>query len=427
MAMETATLSPEETVLTEMLKGPKPAIPVDWIWGVDKFQEDEKGAWYVEGHCTTYDLDYGRDEVTKEFAEEVVEQLIGLTLLHNHDPDQELGVIVDAAVDEVGIWVKALISKACPAEWTKIKEGILSKFSIRFLELKTVPVLHDDGKRKKQVQSGIVTEVSLTSLPMQRAARAHTAYVGKSQSGGTVVGAESMKTLMTGIKTFARAADKLVADYEGGKLKSVMPDIFKQEGEGEKEAKTHTVQEGETATSIAEKHGIAVSTLLEANELSSAEDIKVGMKLKIPEAGAGPEAAKPAEATKQEEAKPAEGPTNGDFKKLEALVVQLAELVKKLAVGVPKVVEAAVQEAITEEVKPVVEQIEKVEEKVEETVAKVEETVTEVKSIGAIRQGMEEDDEPGDGHEETLKGGSFWDGTTPVDRKMVQKVLAQLG
>jgi LysM repeat protein len=53
-------------------------------------------------------------------------------------------------------------------------------------------------------------------------------------------------------------------------------------------AGTHTVKPGETAFSIARRHGISVSELMKANRLAASATIRSGQKLRIPGAGAPP-------------------------------------------------------------------------------------------------------------------------------------------
>lgn len=208
-----------ELQLVEKLKGPKPMIPVDWIWGVDKFLEDKAGAWYVEGYCSTHDLDLVGDMITKEASQAAADQLVGLTLLYNHNPDEPIGTVVASKADDKGIWVKCLVSKTEPKRWEQIKESVLNKFSIRLLE-RDSKKSQKSGRIVNLIKSMIIKEISLTSLPANPRALAGMAYVGKSffVEGNSMEGNESLEIMKS-------AVDKLLQDYKDGKLADIVDDL----------------------------------------------------------------------------------------------------------------------------------------------------------------------------------------------------------
>lgn len=206
-------------LLREKLKSPKPSIPVSWSWGVSK-HFTEKGNWFVEGYCTTYDIDLVGDQVTPEAAQEAVKQLIGKTLLHNHDPDEEIGTVVAALVDEKGIYMKCLVSKTAPDIWTKVQEGVLNKFSVRLLE-KARQVIAKDGRKVNLIKSMLITEVSLTSLPCNLAAVAGASYVGKSLQEGEKM---ADNDVLKGLEVLKSAAEELIADFRAGKMRELTED-----------------------------------------------------------------------------------------------------------------------------------------------------------------------------------------------------------
>lgn len=240
---------------TEVLKGPKPAVPVTSYWDVGDFAEDEKGAWYVEGYCSTFHEDLGGDIVDPEAAEYAVNQLVGLTLLFNHDIDQPIGKIVAARVDDHGIWMKAMVSKTAPTRWEQIKDGTLTKFSIRLLELQKAPVTQE-GRQVMVITKMIITEVSLTSLPMNREAVAAMAYEAKS----LYMGGDDMN-FKEALSVFTQAADELLEQVksgqvqldaeEGGEAASAQdsqtpPEDKKKEGESDGKPDDKTKSEGST-------------------------------------------------------------------------------------------------------------------------------------------------------------------------------------
>ena len=46
--------------------------------------------------------------------------------------------------------------------------------------------------------------------------------------------------------------------------------------------KIHIVQPGETLESVAERYGVSVEKLLQANELNESDTLEAGMKVRIP-------------------------------------------------------------------------------------------------------------------------------------------------
>lgn len=196
--------------ISEKFKGPKPATKVTTSWDVGKFEEDTKGVWYVEGYCSTFKEDLGGDVILQQAGESAVEQLMGLTLLFNHDVDKPVGKVVAARVDDKGLWVKCMISKTAADIWTQVNEGVLTKFSIRLLELKTRPIV-EGGRRLNAIEKMIPTEVSITPLPMNREAIAAMAYVGKSLGSG----GRGMSKTEEALQVLQAAVGELLKDLQG--------------------------------------------------------------------------------------------------------------------------------------------------------------------------------------------------------------------
>lgn len=219
--------------LVESLKGPKPAIPVTSFWEVGNFWEDEKGAWYVEGYGSTFGEDLQGEIIDPAAAEDAKSQLIGLTLLFNHDVDEPIGKIVGARIDDHGIWLRAKVSKTAPIRWEQIKEGTVSKFSVRLLELVREPRTIE-GRRVVAVKKMVITEVSLTSLPANRGAKAALAYQGKSMGGGTEMALQETLDALTA------AATALMEEVKSGKVEMPPAEGAPPEGEKPPEATPET-------------------------------------------------------------------------------------------------------------------------------------------------------------------------------------------
>jgi hypothetical protein len=152
---------------------------------------EEGGEWIVEGVVSTSEVDSEKFRMTKPALEDLVRDAkILSTVLHNHLKDEEIGVIREAKVIQIekdpevwGAWVKILISKTVPKIWQKIRENVLSKFSIKGMA---------EGRQVRDKLAGIITEatgykgaeVSIVSVPSLQTARILAHYVSKMKEGG---------------------------------------------------------------------------------------------------------------------------------------------------------------------------------------------------------------------------------------------------
>jgi HK97 family phage prohead protease len=134
-----------------------------------KVKKDER---YIDGYATTEDADYVKDIVTLEAMEKAVGDMTAPgtnTLLFNHRHDSPIGKIVGAVVDDKGIFIQAIISKASDVEdiWTKIKEGIIHSFSISFMP-KKIEVIKDEEYNiiEYRIKEMSILETSVTPVPM---------------------------------------------------------------------------------------------------------------------------------------------------------------------------------------------------------------------------------------------------------------------
>jgi len=87
----------------------------------------------IEGYASTFDVDRQYEVVTPEAMQKAVGDLLttNTTVFYEHKHEQlPVGRILDARVDDEGLWIKVLISQTANEVWTLIQEGILNKFSI---------------------------------------------------------------------------------------------------------------------------------------------------------------------------------------------------------------------------------------------------------------------------------------------------------
>lgn len=101
-----------------------------------KSSDGAKGL-FIEGYASTRDLDRTGEIVEPEaFRKSLPEFLANPILTYMHSWSDPIGRVVQARIDERGLWVKAFISKTAGRIIELIKEGILRAFSIGFEVLK---------------------------------------------------------------------------------------------------------------------------------------------------------------------------------------------------------------------------------------------------------------------------------------------------
>lgn len=124
---------------------------------VVKAEGDVEKEFYVEGYASTPDLDRQGDiillEALKEAAKELVDVNNTVFFGHSYDLPNSVGLLTEARVDEYGLKVKIFVSSVAKELRIKLKEGIISKFSIggRVLQDKDVP-------REEAIELGLMKE-----------------------------------------------------------------------------------------------------------------------------------------------------------------------------------------------------------------------------------------------------------------------------
>jgi HK97 family phage prohead protease len=154
---------------------------------------EESGRFIVEGYAATSDFDMQEDIITEEAIRASAKDLIeNSTVLHNHNPDEAIGRVLESKARPGGLYLKILISKTAPDIWQQVKEGVLNKFSVRgkILEARKewVPSLN---KHARLILKMRLVEVSLVAVPANPKAKAIRWYVEKAlsefeKSGGDI-------------------------------------------------------------------------------------------------------------------------------------------------------------------------------------------------------------------------------------------------
>ena len=139
------------------------------------------GTWIVEGYASTSDLDAQRHIVDPEAIKMGAESLKRYdTVLFNHDPNRPIGKVLHSEATDGGLLVKVAVSKTEPKIWDQIKEGTLSKFSIRGQI--TDSEIREDQLTKEEIfviKGMELHEISLVSVPANPHARSLAWYIEK--------------------------------------------------------------------------------------------------------------------------------------------------------------------------------------------------------------------------------------------------------
>jgi len=118
-------------------------------------------------------------------------------------------------------------------------------------------------------------------LLFQAGALALVALVVTSFSGTATFTYAAMDYSTDYIDSYSMPGDVLVADDEGYLVK-INPQTDESNRIGLTDYATHTVESGETLSSIAEKYGLTIKTIAWENNLGNANALRIGQKLLIP-------------------------------------------------------------------------------------------------------------------------------------------------
>ena len=144
-------------------------------------ENESVGTWVVEGYASTSDLDAQRHIVDPEAIKMGAESLKRYdTVLFNHDPNRPIGKLLHSEATDGGLLIKVAISKTEPKIWEQVKDGTLSKFSIRGQILDSEVRVDELTKEETFVIKGMeLHEVSLVSVPANPHARSLAWYIEK--------------------------------------------------------------------------------------------------------------------------------------------------------------------------------------------------------------------------------------------------------
>lgn len=129
--------------------------------------EDEPRRW-ISGIATTACLDMNGVEITEAALRASANDLLTFsTILDGHDTGRAVGRVTECYYDDAikGIRFTGFISSVENDLWTKVREGVLNKFSVSWHTMDYEYVEQPNGESKIVVHSLRLLEVSLVSVP----------------------------------------------------------------------------------------------------------------------------------------------------------------------------------------------------------------------------------------------------------------------
>jgi hypothetical protein len=179
----------------------------------------------VCGYASTFDVDTDDMQITRTALEKAKNDLLKYsTVLFNHDMNRPIGKVVETSVDDIGLFVKIVLSKTEEEIWKKLKEGIISKFSIKG-RVTSPEVAQPGSSQLTQVNDIELFEVSLATVPANVEAQTICYYIAKSLKESQ----ESSKNSMLIEKLNELLGKEDVSLREG--IANIVKDIEKQEND----------------------------------------------------------------------------------------------------------------------------------------------------------------------------------------------------
>lgn len=127
-------------------------------------------AYEIEWYASTKDKDRMNDVVEPTAFEETLKQyMTNPIVLLQHDMDKPIWNVVEASIDEKGLFIRAKITEDTDWVFSKLKNGVLRTFSIwyRVKDFETIENVNSDGEYNYTniIKSLELFEISLVSVP----------------------------------------------------------------------------------------------------------------------------------------------------------------------------------------------------------------------------------------------------------------------
>ena len=132
--------------------------------------DGENKAYEIEWYASTKDKDRMNDVVEPTAFEETLKQyMTNPIVLLQHDMDKPIWNVVEASIDEKGLFIRAKITEDTDWVFSKLKNGVLRTFSIwyRVKDFETVENVNADGEYSYTniIKSLELFEISIVSVP----------------------------------------------------------------------------------------------------------------------------------------------------------------------------------------------------------------------------------------------------------------------
>lgn len=137
---------------------------------VKEIIDGDNKSYEIEWYASTKDKDRMNDVVEPTAFEETLKQyMTNPIVLLQHDMDKPIGNVVEASIDEKGLFIRAKITEDTDWVFSKLKNGVLRTFSIwyRVKDFETVENVNSDGDYSYTniIKSLELFEISLVSVP----------------------------------------------------------------------------------------------------------------------------------------------------------------------------------------------------------------------------------------------------------------------
>ena len=137
---------------------------------VKEITDWENKAYEIEWYASTKDKDRMNDVVEPTAFEDTLKQyMTNPIVLLQHDMDKPIGNVIEASIDDKGLFIKAKITEDTDGVFSKLKNGVLRTFSIwyRVNDFETIENVNADGEYSYTniIKSLELFEISLVSVP----------------------------------------------------------------------------------------------------------------------------------------------------------------------------------------------------------------------------------------------------------------------
>lgn len=131
-----------------------------------KSAEDGSTSIFIEGHASTNDVDRVGDVVpTAVWEKGIVNYLNNPVILAFHHHSRPVGRMVDHSIDEKGLWIKARISDSDEEIYKKVKDEVITGFSVSF---RTIDAEYNSAADVFVIKELELIEISVVSVPMNK-------------------------------------------------------------------------------------------------------------------------------------------------------------------------------------------------------------------------------------------------------------------